>query len=353
MIYYRMVPFSVLDLSLVPQGGDASQALRNTLDLARHAESWGYTRYWLAEHHNAPSIASAATSILIGYVAGGTSTIRVGAGGIMLPNHSPLVIAEQFGTLATLYPGRIDLGVGRAPGSDMRTARALRRNMDNDHSFPKDVIELQSYFGVPEPDQAVRAIPGAGLDVPIWILGSSLFGAQLAAALGLPFAFASHFAPSALIDALHIYRSRFRPSEALSRPYAMIGVGICAAETDAEAARLFTSVQQQLLQFRRGTSGLFPPPVDSMEGRWSEVEKAGLQQTLAYAAVGSPETVAHRLEEIISETGADELMVTGQIFDHSARLRSFEIAAAILLELAAAKGDGQAGKVGAAATMGN
>jgi luciferase family oxidoreductase group 1 len=324
-----MIPFSVLDTTPVIQGGDATQAFRNTLDLARHAERWGYLRYWLAEHHNMPGIASAATSVVIGLVAGGTSTIRVGSGGIMLPNHAPLVIAEQFGTLASIYPGRIDLGLGRAPGTDMRTAQALRRHLPGADTFPQDVLELQHYFKTPEPGQMVRAVPGAGLDVPIWLLGSSLFSAQLAAHLGLPFAFASHFAPDAMLAALHVYRSQFRPSQQLDKPYAMLGLTICAADTDAEAARLFTSLQQQWTLLRRGNPAPLPPPVDTMDGRWTAVEKAGLEHALSRAIVGSPETVRRELEAFIAETEADEVMMTSQIYDHAARLRSFEIVAGL------------------------
>ena len=324
-----MIPFSVLDTTPVIQGGDATQAFRNTLDLARHAESWGYLRYWLAEHHNMPGIASAATSVVIGHVAGGTSTIRVGSGGIMLPNHAPLEIAEQFGTLASLYPGRIDLGLGRAPGTDMRTAQALRRHLPGADTFPQDVLELQHYFRTPEPGQMVRAVPGAGLNVPIWLLGSSLFSAQLAAHLGLPFAFASHFAPDAMMAALHVYRTQFRPSEQLDRPYAMLGLTICAADTDAEAARLFTSLQQQWTLLRRGSPAPLPPPIDTMEGRWTPAEKAGLEHALSRAIVGSPETVRKQLDAFIAETAADEIMITSQVYDHAARLRSFEIVAEI------------------------
>ena len=323
-------PFSVLDLAPIVAGGTAGQAFRNTLDLARHAERWGYHRFWLAEHHNMAGVASAATAVVIGYVAGGTSTIRVGAGGIMLPNHAPLVIAEQFGTLESLYPGRIDLGLGRAPGTDIRTARALRRHlMQSSDSFPEDVQELQDYFRAATPDQPIRAVPGVGLHVPIWLLGSSLFSAQLAAALGLPFAFASHFAPDYLFAALEIYRREFQPSEALDRPYAMVGVSSVVAETDEEAQRLFTSLQQQFVNFQRGRPGPLLPPVDSMEGRWSRTEQAGVEHTLAYAMVGSPETVRRKLAELIMRTGADELIVTGQIFDHAARLRSFELLAEV------------------------
>jgi luciferase family oxidoreductase group 1 len=321
-----VIPFSVLDLSPIVEGGSAAQAFRHTLDLAQHAERWGYHRYWLAEHHNMPGIASAATSIVIGHVAGGTKTIRVGSGGVMLPNHSPLVIAEQFGTLESLYPGRIDLGLGRAPGTDPRTTLALRRDrVSADESFPRDVAELQTYFKPVVPGQAVRAVPGAGLRVPIWLLGSSLFSAQLAAALGLPFAFASHFAPDYLLAALSEYRNGFRPSEALAAPYVMVGLSVVAAETDAEAARLSTSLQQQFVNLRRGMPGPLQPPVDSMEGRWSQAEKAGVEHVLAYAAVGSPDTVRQRLKAIIGMTNADELIIAGQIFDHESRLRSFEI----------------------------
>ncbi len=333
-----MIPFSVLDLSPILQGGDASQAFRNTLDLARHAERWGYHRYWLAEHHNMPGIASAATAVVIGHVAGGTSTIRVGAGGIMLPNHAPLVIAEQFGTLASLYPGRIDLGLGRAPGTDPLTARALRRNLDGSaDSFPQDVAELQSYFQPATPHQAVRAVPGAGLDVPIWLLGSSLFSAQLAAALGLPFAFASHFAPDHMMSALRIYRDQFKPSEALGQPYAMLGINVFAADTDAEARRLFTSLQQAFINLRRGQPGPLQPPVDSLEGRWSVMERVSLEHIMSCSVIGSPETVRQGLAAFIEWTGADELMVTAQIFDHAARLRSFELVAEARAALAQAK----------------
>ena len=324
-----MIPFSVLDTTPVIQGGDATQAFRNTLDLARHAERWGYLRYWLAEHHNMPGIASAATSVVIGHVAGGTSTIRVGSGGIMLPNHAPLVIAEQFGTLASLYPGRIDLGLGRAPGTDMRTAQALRRHLPGADTFPQDVLELQHYFRTPEPGQMVRAVPGAGLNVPIWLLGSSLFSAQLAAHLGLPFAFASHFAPDAMLAALHVYRTQFRPSGQLDKPYAILGLTICAADTDDEAARLFTSLQQQWTLLRRGSPAPLPAPIDTMEGLWTPAEKAGLEHALSKAIIGSAETVERELEAFIAETAADEVMMTSQIYDHAARLRSFEIVAEI------------------------
>ncbi|HEY1582795.1 MAG TPA: LLM class flavin-dependent oxidoreductase [Chthoniobacterales bacterium] len=323
--------FSLLDLSPIIEGGDAALAFRNTLDLARHAEEWGYHRFWLAEHHNLPGIASAATSIVIGHVAAGTKRIRVGAGGIMLPNHSPLVIAEQFGTLETLYPGRIDLGLGRAPGSDQLTARALRRNLgSNGDTFPQEVLELQSYFEPAEPDQALQAVPGAGANVPLYLLGSSDFSARLAAELGLPFAFASHFAPEYLEVALALYRRHFKPSAALDRPHAMIGAGVFAAETDAEAERLFTSSQLQFLSMVRGRPGKLPPPIDSLDRIWSAGEQAAVRQRTRYAAVGSAETVRRRLEEMLEETAADEMIVTAQIYDHAARLRSFEIASEIL-----------------------
>ncbi|MFL5355763.1 LLM class flavin-dependent oxidoreductase [Archangium sp.] len=334
-----MIPFSVLDLSPILQGSDATQAFRNTLDLARHAERWGYKRYWLAEHHNMPGIASAATSVVIGHVAGGTSTIRVGSGGVMLPNHAPLVIAEQFGTLEALFPGRIDLGLGRAPGTDQATARALRRDLDsNADSFPQDVLELQSYFRPAAPHQTIRAVPGAGLNVPLWLLGSSLFSAQLAAVLGLPFAFASHFAPDHLMAALRIYRAQFKPSEALERPYAMVCVNAFAADTDAEAQRLVTSLQQQFINLRRGQPGPLQPPVDSLEGRWSPMEKAGVEHALSYSVLGSPETVRRGLAAILEQTAPDELMVTGQIYDHAARLRSFELVAEARAALAGGPG---------------
>ena len=322
-----MIPFSVLDLSPVVAGGTPAQSLRNTLDLARHAEQWGYQRYWLAEHHGMPGVASAATSVVIGHVAAGTSTIRVGAGGIMLPNHSPLVIAEQFGTLASLYPGRIDLGLGRAPGSDMAVMRALRRDAYAADTFPQDVAELMSYFKPAQPGQSVQAVPGAGVDVPIWILGSSLFGAQLAAALGLPFAFASHFAPRMMTQAMDVYRTRFTPSAQLASPYVMLGVNVFAAETDAEARRLFTSLEQAFVHLRSGRPGLLPPPVDSSAQMRMLMEQMGIADMLSCTVVGSPETVREGLREFAERTGADELMITSQIFDHAARLRSYEITA--------------------------
>src|SRR5687768_10837490 len=321
-----MIPFSVLDLSPITAGSTAADALRNTLDLARHAERWGFTRYWLAEHHNMPGIASAATSIVIGHVAGGTSTIRVGAGGIMLPNHAPLVVAEQFGTLESLYPGRIDLGLGRAPGTDQRTVRALRREPGAD-SFPQDVLELQAFFGPVQEGQIVQAVPGAGLNVPLWILGSSLFGAQLAAMLGLPYAFASHFAPAALLQALQAYRSAFKPSPQLNRPYAAAGVNVFIADTDAQAHRLFTSAQQQFTNLSRGTPGQLQPPIDDIEAYWTPAEKAQASAMLTCSFVGSPETVRLGLERFVAQTGVDELVVAAAIFDHEARVRSYKLLA--------------------------
>ena len=328
-----MVPLSVLDLSPIVQGGDAASALRNTVDLARHAEEWGYRRYWLAEHHNMPGIASAATSIVIGHVAGATSTIRVGAGGIMLPNHSPLIIAEQFGTLATVYPGRIDLGVGRAPGTDQRTMRALRRNLAGDHdAFPQDVLELIAYLGPLSPEQPVRAVPGTGSEVPVWILGSSLYGAQLAAALGLPYAFASHFAPAQLEPAIAVYRERFRPSPHLPKPYVMLGISVFAAETDAEARRLFTSQQQAVIHLRSGRPGRLPPPIDDIAPILDDRARAILDSVLTCAIVGSPAKVGHGLNAFIARHEPDELIVTAQIFDHAARLRSFNLLSQISRE---------------------
>jgi luciferase family oxidoreductase group 1 len=323
-----MIRYSLLDLCPIIEGGDAALAFRNTLDLAQHAEKWGYYRFWLAEHHNLPGVASAATSVVIGHVANGTKRIRVGAGGIMLPNHAPLVIAEQFGTLESFYPGRIDLGLGRAPGSDQVTARALRRSLgSNGDTFPQDLLELQSYFEPASRGQAIRAVPGAGLNIPFYLLGSSDFSARLAAELGLPFAFASHFAPDYLHVALDIYRREFKPSRALKEPYAIIGVGVFAAETDQEARRLFTSAQLQFLGLLRGHPHELPPPVETMDGRWTEAERAAVEHRAQYSAVGSPETVRQRLEQLLNETGANEIIATAQIYDHAARLRSFEIAA--------------------------
>ena len=330
-----MTQLSVLDLSPITQGSDAGQSFRNSLDLARHAERLGYKRYWLAEHHNMPGIASAATAVVIGHVAAGTSTIRVGAGGIMLPNHAPLVVAEQFGTLASLFPGRIDLGLGRAPGTDEPTSRALRRTLTGDvNAFPQDVLELMAYFEPVAPGQRIRAVPGAGLDVPIWILGSSTFGAQLAAALGLPYAFASHFAPAELTRAVEIYRATFQPSERLAAPYVMLGLNVFAADTDAEAKRLFSSLQQAFVNLRTGRAGPLPPPVDGYEESLDPMARSMLDHALSCAIVGAPETVRRGLAEFIAETGADELMVTAQIFDHAARVKSFEITAAAHAALA-------------------
>ena len=332
-----MIPFSILDLSPIPRGASASEALRNTLALAQHAESLGYTRYWLAEHHNMPGIASAATAIVIGHVAGGTRTIRVGSGGIMLPNHSPLVVAEQFGTLASLYPGRIDLGLGRAPGTDMLTARALRRTMeDSAEQFPQDVQELQQYFEAAEPGLHIHAVPGEGLEVPIWLLGSSLFSAQLAAMLGLPFAFASHFAPDLMKQALEIYRSRFEPSKQLDRPYAMLAANVLAADTDTEARRQFTSQQQSFINLRRGSPGQVPPPIDNIDTYWSPAEKAMVERSLAVAFVGSPETVQRGLAAFIESKQPDELMITAHIHDQPARLRSIELVSRVRENLASA-----------------
>ncbi|MDA1093860.1 MAG: LLM class flavin-dependent oxidoreductase [Acidobacteria bacterium] len=323
-----MAAFSVLDLSPIPEGGDAAVAFRNSADLARHAEQWGYRRFWLAEHHNMPGIASAATAVVIGHVAAATSTIRVGAGGIMLPNHSPLVIAEQFGTLATLFPGRIDLGLGRAPGTDQRTSQALRRTLDSDvNAFPRDVMELQRYFAAAEPGQRVRAVPGAGLEVPIWILGSSLFGAQLAAALGLPYAFASHFAPAALMQALQVYREEFRPSAQLAEPYAMVGLNVFAAETAEEATLLRTSVQQSILHLVRGAPCPLPPPIPGFEESLSAGERQLLAQMQSCSVVGAPDTIRTGINAFVEQTGADEVMITAHIFDHAARLRSLQITA--------------------------
>ncbi len=320
--------FSILDLSPIIQNSTAGQALANSLDLAQHAERWGYHRYWLAEHHNMPGIASAATAVAIGYVAGGTSTIRVGSGGIMLPNHAPLVIAEQFGTLESLYPGRIDLGLGRAPGTDQMTARALRRDMAQSvDTFPNDVRELQHYFDEAQPHQRVRAVPGVGLHVPIWLLGSSVYSAHLAAQLGLPFAFASHFAPDLLLDALQIYRDNFEPSETLAQPYAMAGVNVFAADLQSEAERLFTSIQQSFINLRRGNPGQLPPPLEGNERPWSEFEQQNIDHALAFSFVGTLETVRESLENFVAQTGVNEVMITGMIYDHAARLRSFELAA--------------------------
>lgn len=328
------IPYSILDLSPIIEGSDAAQSFRNTLDLARHAERLGYTRYWMAEHHGMPGIASAATSVVISHVLQGTESIRVGAGGIMLPNHSPLVIAEQFGTLETLYPGRVDLGLGRAPGSDQKTAKALRRTLESSpDAFPRDVVELQNYFQ-PSPDyDGLRAVPGNGLDIPIWILGSSLFGAQLAAALGLPYAFASHFAPTHLPQAMRVYREQFSPSEKHERPYFMPALNVVAADTDEEAQYIASSMQQAFVNLvTRGPLPL-PAPVADYAKSLSPVETQILNNTLIYSAVGSRETVRDAIARFIEMTGADELMITAHIYDHSARRKSIEVAAEILREL--------------------
>lgn len=323
-----MVPLSILDLSPIPEGSDAGQALRNSIDLARHAEALGYRRYWMAEHHNMPGIASAATAVALAHVAVATRSIRIGAGGIMLPNHAPLLIAEQFGTLAALHPGRIDLGLGRAPGSDQIAARAMRRNLDADaNQFPRDVVELMAYFEAEQPGQALRAVPGAGERVEVWILGSSTYGAQLAAMLGLPYAFASHFAPEMMMDAIRIYRDGFRPSERLAEPFVMLGVNVVAAPTDEEARFLFTSQQQSFLNLRRGRPGKLPPPVEGLE-----IDRHGqamLDHALACAVVGGPETVRQGLEAFAQRTGADALMVTANVWNPALRLRSFSILAEV------------------------
>ncbi len=324
-----VVPYSVLDLVPVPEGGLPAESFRHSLDLARHAERWGYHRYWLAEHHNMPGIASAATAVLIGHLAGGTTTLRLGAGGIMLPNHSPLVIAEQFGTLSSLYPDRIDLGLGRAPGSDQRTMQALRRQRSGEvDDFPADVRELMSYFG--DEAGAVQAVPGQGLHVPIWLLGSSLYSAQLAAAMGLPFGFASHFAPAMLLQALEIYRTQYRPSARWPKPHAVVCVNLIAADTDREARFLFTTLQQQFLRLYRGDAGKLPLPVQTLGDEWSPRELMAMEQTLARSLVGEPDRVRHGLKALLAETGADELMFNGPIVDHQARLRSFEIGAELM-----------------------
>lgn len=322
-----MSHFSVLDLSPIVQGRTAAESFQATLDLAQHAERWGFRRFWLAEHHGMPGIASAATSILIAHVAAGTSSIRVGAGGIMLPNHSPLVIAEQFGTLESLFPGRIDLGLGRAPGSDQMTARALRRNLSSDaDDFPEDVIELIDYFS-DEPRGPVRAVPGTGLNIPIWILGSSLYGAQLAAAIGLPYAFASHFAPAQMMQAIEVYRATFKPSKFLSQPYVMLGFNVIAADTDKNANLLASSMQQAFINLRTGNPSKLPPPINNYLEKIGGAERALLSQILSCSAIGGPDKVKDEVDAFIARTQADELMITSQIFDHAARLRSYEIVA--------------------------
>jgi luciferase family oxidoreductase group 1 len=331
-----MLALSILDLVRVRQNGTARTALDNARDLAGHAERLGYRRFWVAEHHNMPGIASAATSVVIAHIAAGTSSIRVGAGGIMLPNHAPLVIAEQFGTLAHLFLGRIDLGLGRAPGTDQTTTYALRRSLTNSDHFPQDVLELQAYLAPAREGQRVQAVPATGTEVPLWILGSSTFGAQLAAELGLPFGFASHFAPDFLIMALEIYRARFKPSAQLSRPYAMVGVNVIAAETDGEARRLATTQQMSFANIFRGARGVSQPPIDDIETYWSPMEKAQAARMLQRSIIGSPDTVRRGIAALVAETGADELMIVSDVYDHEARLRSFElIAAAARAETAA------------------
>jgi len=324
-----MLPLSILDLAPVSEGSTPALALQNSRELAQHAERWGYRRYWVAEHHNMVGIASAATSVVIGFIAANTSTIRVGAGGIMLPNHSPLVIAEQFGTLESLYPKRIDLGLGRAPGTDRQTMHALRVDPMASEQFPQDVLELQGLLGPLRPGQTIRAVPGTDTNVPLWILGSSLFGAQLAAMLGLPYAFASHFAPDALMPAMEVYRAKFKPSQQLQRPYAMAGVNIVAAETDARAEHLFTSLQQRFTDMVRGARGLTKPPIVDIEAYWSPAEKIQAQRMLKCSFVGSPGTLRGQLQDFMAKAGVDELMVATAIYDHAARLRSYELLAGI------------------------
>lgn len=322
-----MTALSILELVRVTEGGSPRIALDNARDVAAHAENLGYTRIWVAEHHNMPGIASAATSIVLAHIASGTRTIRVGAGGIMLPNHAPYIIAEQFGTLAQLFPGRIDLGLGRAPGTDQLTVRALRRSPAASDQFPQDVLELQAYFEPAGANQSIQAVPAAGTRVPLWILGSSHFGAMLAAELGLPYAFASHFAPDQLMQALQIYRSRFKPSEQLAKPYAVVGVNVIAAETDAEARHLSTTQKMSFTNIFRGARGLSQPPIEDIEDYWSPVERAQVHRMLARTIIGSKETVADGLQALIAETGADELMVVSDIYDHQKRLKSFELIA--------------------------
>ena len=327
-----MAALSVLDLAPVSEGKTPADAFRNARDLAQHAERLGYTRYWVAEHHNMAGIASAATAVVIGFIAGSTATIRVGAGGIMLPNHSPMIIAEQFGTLELLYPGRIDLGLGRAPGTDQQTWRALRREASASERFPQDVLELQALLGPVLPGQSIQAVPGADTNVPLWILGSSLFGSHLAAMLGLPYAFASHFAPDALHQALEVYRTRFEPSAQLAKPHAMAGVNVIVAATDAEATRLFTSIQQRVTDMFRKDRGYLKPPIDDMETYWTPTEKLQASRMLGCSFVGAPKTVESGLREFIAKTGVDELMVSSAIYDHAARLRSYELLAGLHLD---------------------
>ena len=323
-----MIPLSVLDLAPIAEGSDAGIALNNARDLAQAAERLGYHRFWMAEHHSMPGIASAATAVALAHVAGGTTTIRVGAGGIMLPNHSPLQVAEQFGTLAALYPGRIDLGLGRAPGTDQAAAYAMRRNLSADvNQFPRDVLELQSYFRPAEPGQRVIAVPGEGLDVPLWILGSSTFGAELAAELGLPYAFASHFAPQQMMDAIRLYRARFKPSAQLASPYVMLGFNMFAADSDEEGELLATSLMQAFVALRSGNPGKLKPPLEGYADTLPLEARAMLRSVLSSAAIGSPATVRAATEAFIERTGADELMITSQIFDHQARVRSYQLLA--------------------------
>jgi len=325
-----MIPISILDLVPIRKDGDAAKAYDFMFKQARHAEELGYNRYWLAEHHNMASIGSSATSVLIGQVAAATKTIRVGSGGVMLPNHAPLIIAEHFGTLETLFPGRIDLGLGRAPGTDQQTAYALRRTREgSSEDFPQDVLELQAYFKTPEPNQAVKAVPGAGLQVPIWLLGSSLYSAQLAGMLGLPYAFASHFAPDHLLDALNVYRNHFKPSEHLEQPYAMVGINVVAAETDEEARHLFTSQQVQAVNQNRGMRSPMEPPIGDIDTYWEEWEKSAVAHRMRYAFAGSAQTLCKRLDNLIAETGANELITTVRIFDRDACLKSLEVLAEV------------------------
>lgn len=329
-----MPEFSILDLAFVPEGSEPAEALHRALNLAQHAERWGYRRFWFAEHHNMVGRASAATAVAIGYVAGGTQKIRVGAGGIMLPNHAPLIIAEQFGTLEALYPNRIDLGLGRAPGTDQLTVRALRRSFTSADTFPQDVLELQSFLGPLQPDQAVQAVPGTGSKVPLWILGSSLYGAELAAALGLPYAFASHFAPQALMQALEVYRRKFKPSAQLDRPYAMVSANVIVADDDDEARHLFTSVQQGFTNMLRNARGRLQPPIDEIDTYWSPMEKAQASQMLSCAFVGAPDTVHTGLSDFIDQTQADEIIVASAVYDHAARLKSYELLSKIEMQIA-------------------
>ncbi len=326
-----MTPFSVLDLAPIVEGGTAADALANASDLARHAESWGYRRFWMAEHHSMPGIASAATSVALAAIGCATATIRIGAGGIMLPNHAPLQIAEQFGTLESLFPGRVDLGLGRAPGTDQAAAYALRRNLSADVTqFPRDVVELMDYLKPGEPGRRVRAIPGEGLPIPVWILGSSLFGARLAAQLGLPYAFASHFAPGQMMQALQLYRTTFEPSAQLAQPYVMLGYNAFAADTDEEAQLMATSLMQAFIALRQGTPGQLPPPVPGFYEGLAPAQRAGLDHVLSCSAIGGPDKVHAAIREFVARTGADELMITSQTYDHDVRLRSFEIVAGLM-----------------------